>query len=133
MAMPRNSVRVVCTLGVTIATLLPTIALISVDLPAFGAPISAMKPQRVPPSTVAAGSAIGAIRLHALALEQSCGRRLLGAALGAVDPFDRLLARQHHRDAKHRIVLRPGALDLAIGRRRQAASLRPFLQDGLRI
>ena len=54
MAMPRNSVRVVCTLGVTIATLLPTSALISVDLPAFGAPISAMKPQRVPPSALTA-------------------------------------------------------------------------------
>ena len=46
MAMPRTSVRVVCTLGVTIETLVPTSALISVDLPAFGAPISATKPQR---------------------------------------------------------------------------------------
>ena len=44
--MPRSSARVVCTLGVTIATLVPTSALISVDLPALGAPISAMKPQR---------------------------------------------------------------------------------------
>ena len=48
MAMPRiNVVRVVCTFGVTIATLLPVSALVRVDLPAFGAPISAMKPQRV--------------------------------------------------------------------------------------
>ena len=74
-AMPRNSVRVVCTLGVTMATLLPTRALISVDLPALGAPISAMKPQRV----AAPSSAIGAIRPHALALEHGGGGGLLGA------------------------------------------------------
>jgi hypothetical protein len=47
MAMPRISARVVCTLGVTIETLAPTSALSSVDLPTFGAPISATKPQRV--------------------------------------------------------------------------------------
>ena len=46
MAMPRISVRVVCTLGVTMETLVPTSALTSVDLPAFGAPMSATKPQR---------------------------------------------------------------------------------------
>ena len=46
-AMPRTSARVVCTLRLTIETLAPTSALISVDLPALGAPISAMKPQRV--------------------------------------------------------------------------------------
>ena len=40
------SARVVCTLGVTIEILVPTSALSSVDLPAFGAPISATKPQR---------------------------------------------------------------------------------------
>src|SRR4051812_37435027 len=114
MAIPRNSVRVVCTLGVTIATLLPTSALISVDLPAFGAPISAMKPQRVPPS-VALRSTIGAFRLHTLALEHGGGGGLFGGAFGTVDPFDRLLARQHHRDPKHRIVLRTGAGDLAVG------------------
>src|SRR5438045_3366287 len=108
MAMPRNSVRVVCTFGVTIATLLPTSALISVDLPALGAPISAMKPQRVPPSDVA--SAIEAIRFHTLALEHGSGGRLLGRALGAAKPFGRLLVRQRHRDAKLRIVMRPGAL-----------------------
>ena len=42
-----TSARVVCTFGVTIETLAPTSALISVDLPALGAPISATKPQRV--------------------------------------------------------------------------------------
>ena len=38
-----------------------------------------------------------------------------------------------HRDAEFRIVVRAGALHLAIGRRRQAAPLRPFLQHGLGI
>ena len=45
--MPRTSARVVCTLWVTIETFEPTRALSSVDLPAFGAPISATKPARV--------------------------------------------------------------------------------------
>ena len=46
-AMPRIRVRVVCTLWVTIETFAPTMRLRSVDLPAFGSPISATKPQRV--------------------------------------------------------------------------------------
>ena len=44
--MPRISARVVCTLRETMVTLEPTSALTSVDLPTFGAPISATKPQR---------------------------------------------------------------------------------------
>ena len=36
MAMPRTGARVVCTLWLTIETLLPTSALTSVDLPALG-------------------------------------------------------------------------------------------------
>ena len=44
---------------------------------------------------VSASSTIGAIRLHALALEHGGGRRLLGRALGAAEPFGRLPARQH--------------------------------------
>ncbi len=47
MAMPRTRVRVVCTLCETMVTLAPTSALTSVDLPAFGAPMMATKPQRV--------------------------------------------------------------------------------------
>ena len=46
-AMPRISRRVVCGLSDTIATLSPTIAFTSVDLPAFGRPASATKPERV--------------------------------------------------------------------------------------
>ena len=46
-AMPRTIERVVCTLWLTMVTLVPTSRLTSVDLPAFGTPISATKPQRV--------------------------------------------------------------------------------------
>src|SRR6516164_10024056 len=46
-AIPSSRVRVVCGLGVTIASLRPTRRLSSVDLPAFGAPISATWPHRV--------------------------------------------------------------------------------------
>ena len=47
MVMPRTRDRVVCTFGVTIDTLVPTMAFINVDLPAFGAPIRATNPARV--------------------------------------------------------------------------------------
>src|SRR5271169_5568357 len=43
---PSNRVRVVCGLGVTIASFWPTSRLSNVDLPAFGAPISATWPHR---------------------------------------------------------------------------------------
>ena len=46
MKMPRTSARVVCTLRETIETLVPTRLFRSVDLPAFGTPISATKPAR---------------------------------------------------------------------------------------
>ena len=55
-AMPRIRVRVVCTLWVTIETLAPTIRFRSVDLPAFGSPISATKPQRVAVAHASASS-----------------------------------------------------------------------------
>src|SRR5271166_1563002 len=45
-AIPSSRVRVVCGLGVTMASLRPTSRLSSVDLPAFGAPISATWPHR---------------------------------------------------------------------------------------
>src|SRR5947207_4951934 len=45
-AMPLRSARVVCALWVTIATFGPTGALTRVDLPALGAPRTAMNPQR---------------------------------------------------------------------------------------
>ncbi len=43
---PRIARRVVCGLSDTIATLWPTIALTSVDLPTLGRPASATKPDR---------------------------------------------------------------------------------------
>src|SRR6266849_2123661 len=43
---PRIRVRVVCGLGLTIASLAPTRAFSNVDLPTFGRPTKATKPQR---------------------------------------------------------------------------------------
>jgi len=69
----------------------------------------------------------------AFAGEHHGGGDLLGRAFAAADAFGRLQPRQIHRDPKLRIVMRPGALDLAVHRRRQALALRPFLQHGFRI
>src|SRR5262249_36578006 len=123
MAMPRRSVRVVCTLCDTIVTLVPTSALISVDLPTLGAPISAMKPQRRLWS-----SAIAAVRLDPLLRQHGGGRRLLGRALRASDAFGGGVAGQLDGDAELGAMIGTLALDLPIGGRRQAAPLRPFLQ-----
>src|ERR1700676_3907368 len=89
MAIPRSSVRVVCTLWETIATLAPTIALIRVDLPTLGAPMSAMKPQRRPAGSPRAGSSIEAFRHHPLTGQHDGGGGLLGGALGAAGSFRR--------------------------------------------
>src|SRR5713226_10779277 len=43
---PRIRVRVVCGLGLTLASLAPTKAFSNVDLPTFGRPTKATKPQR---------------------------------------------------------------------------------------
>src|SRR3954465_2376701 len=93
-AMPRTSVRVVCTLGETIATLLPTSALVSVDLPALGAPIRATKPQRVWLAAPSFDSDIGLIPQHADLLQQRGRGPLLGGALGAADALGGLAVRQ---------------------------------------
>src|SRR4029077_10253693 len=127
MAIPRTSARVVCTLRLTILTLEPTSALVSVDLPAFGAPISAMKPQR------RSASAIRRVHTHAFARQHRGSGSLLGGALGAAHPFGRLQCRHIDRDTEFRIVMRPPALHLAVRGRRQAAPLRPFLQHRFRI
>src|ERR1700722_12526931 len=132
--MPRIRARVVCTLRETMVTLEPTRALTSVDLPTLGAPISATKPQRV-----AAGGAlvedssviIAATDAFACNHHRSCD--LLSRALAAADAFGRIQSGQIHRNPELWIVMRPGALDFAIDRRRQALALRPFLQHGLGI
>src|SRR5262249_62351365 len=83
--------RVVCTLCDTIATLVPTSALISVDLPTLGAPISAINPQRVgaaPPPF--AGATPPAACPHEEACAERGPRRSTIEAVG-LDPG----ARQH--------------------------------------
>ena len=133
--MPRISARVVCTLRETMVTLEPTSALTRVDLPTLGAPISATKPQRV----AAGGAPVG--RLHPSLLPPPTPSRAIiteaatfsAARLLPPTPSAGVQSRQIHRDAELRIVMRPGALDLAIDRRRQALALRPFLQHGLGI
>src|SRR5437868_11898912 len=132
--MPRISARVVCTLRETIVTLEPTSALTRVDLPTFGAPISATKPQLV---AAGAGSAEDSIVIACAADAFSfdhhgCGD-LFGRTLGAAETFRGRKARQVDGDAELRIVMRSGALDLAIDRRRQSLALGPLLQHRLRV
>src|ERR1700691_67707 len=132
--MPRISARVVCTLRETMVTLEPTRALTSVDLPTLGAPISATKPQRVATSgALVADSSVIIAATDALARNHHRGCDLFGRALVAADAFGRVQSGQIHRDPELRIVMRSGALDFAIDRRRQALALRPFLQHVLRI
>src|SRR5256885_8204390 len=100
MAIPRISARVVCTLRDTMVTLAPTSALVSVDLPAFGAPISAMKPQR------RSASPICRVHADAFAREHCGGGGLLGSPLGAADPLGGLQRRHVDCDAEFRIVVR---------------------------
>src|SRR5262249_43311400 len=127
--MPRISARVVCTLRETIVTLEPTSALTRVDLPTFGAPISATKPQRV----LAPASGVIDAASDAFAFDHHACRDLLRRALAAADAFGRRQPRQVDGDAELRIVVRARALDLAIDGRRQALALRPFLQHRLGI
>src|ERR1700688_3530243 len=132
--MPRISARVVCTLRETIVTLEPTSALTSVDLPTLGAPISATKPQRVAAGAASVlRSSVIAAAADAFALDHHRCRNLFRRTLAAADALSRRQPRQVHGDAELRIVMRPGALDLAVNRRRQALALRPFLQHRLRI
>src|SRR5258708_29975075 len=132
--MPRISARVVCTLRETIVTLEPTSALTSVDLPTLGAPIRATKPQRVATGVASSGiSSIIAAAADAFTRYHHGGGDLFGGALAAADALGRRQTRQIHGHAELGIVMRPGALDLAIDRRRQPLALRPLLQHGLGI
>src|SRR4051812_1253776 len=131
--MPRIRARVVCTFRETMVTLEPTRALTSVDLPTLGAPISATKPQRVSPDAPGVDSTVIAAAADAFAFDHYGGRDLLGGALGAAHAFCGRESRQIDGDPELRVVMRPGALDLAIHRRRQSLALRPFLQHRLGI
>src|SRR5262245_38163280 len=153
MAMPRSNARVVCTLWDTIATFVPTSALISVDLPTLGAPIRATNPQRVCACPGCAGAlspvlssreeaqprrpalvlAIAAVGFDAGAGQHRRGGRLLGGAFGAAKPLGRRQVGKLDADAEFRIMIGTFALDLTIGRSRQPARLRPVLQNGFRI
>src|SRR5215813_6774448 len=103
----------------------PTNALSSVDLPALGAPIRATKPQCVWLSC-AFGSAIELVRRHADTREHGGGGGLFGGAFGISQSFGRRPIRQYDGNPELRIVVRAGPGKLTIGRRRQAARLRPF-------
>src|SRR6185437_6933329 len=130
LAMPRMSDRVVWTLRETMVTFEPTNALINVDLPALGAPIRATKPQR---ASEPVSSTIQLVHRDANPLQHGGSGVLFGRALGTAQALGRRPIRQHHRYAEFGIVMRSGAREFAIGRRRQAARLRPFLQHGLGI
>src|SRR5512143_2072375 len=99
----------------------PINALSSVDLPALGAPISAIKPQRV------RTSAIKLIRRHADACQHGGGSGLLGSTLGAAEPFCRRLVGQHDGNAEFWIVVRSSARQFAVCRGWKPARLRPLL------
>src|SRR4051812_40333481 len=130
-------------------TLEPTSALTSVDLPTFGAPIKATKPQRVSLAAPASSwlapwpvswlvssfnsSSFNAAGLHALARQHGLRGSLFGSAFAATLAFGGVQSGHIHRDPEMRIVVRPGASHLAINRCRQAAALRPFLQHRLGI
>src|SRR5437868_12597754 len=98
MTMPRIDAGVVCILRETIVTFELASALARVDLPTLGAPISATKPQRVPPGAApsARSSLIGCrrrgrLRARSLPRRQpsrrhACYRRGLRQALNPVVP-----------------------------------------------
>src|SRR5262245_16504600 len=116
--------RVVCTLCETIVILVPTTALISVDLPTLGAPISATKPQRRPAASPAACSTTDTLSLHAFARQHSGGGGLFGGTLGAAKPLGGCALRQLDRDTKFRVMVGALALDLLVVGGRQPARLR---------
>src|SRR6195952_1470971 len=134
MTMPRISARVVCTLRETIVTLEPTSALTRVDLPAFGAPISATKPQRVAVGAASpAGSSVIGATADAFARDHHRGRDLFGRALAAADAFGGRQPGQVHGNAELRIMMRAAALHLAIHWCWQSLALRPLPQTRLGI
>src|SRR5262245_38310102 len=105
----------------------PTSAFNNVDLPALGAPMSAMKPQRVE------SSAIKLVRRHADAGKHLGGGGLFGRALRTADAFGWRPIRQHDRNAKFRIMMGSCSRELPVVGSWKTARLRPFLQDRFRI
>ena len=98
----------------TIDTFEPTSALISVDLPAFGAPIRATKPQRV------------ALTFALQRSRKACAAACSAARLELAAPRLRLVARKHDAHDELRRVGRAAARDLLIVRRREARAPAPI-------
>src|SRR5262249_7706409 len=124
-----------CALWVTIDTLAPTKALVSVDLPLFGAPISATKPQRV-----AATPGAGLSWLTILSRPPDPLAQKHGESRGLL-PFAPICAPAARRrptldlafGGEARCVIGAFTPDFEIARQRQAPALGPFLQDGFGI
>jgi hypothetical protein len=120
MAMPISRARVVCGLPLTIATFWPTSAFTSVDLPAFGAPITATNPAFCSPSREREGVGGREASLNAPPLTPPLdGRGKFGEQRFRGVGFRVLLARafggrfaeprDRHANGKFRMVVRAGA------------------------
>ena len=121
MAMPRMRARVVWTLWVTMETLAPTMRFSSVDLPAFGSPIRATRPQRV------GASVMGFLQER----EERLGGLLLGGAFRGRAAAGGVTVREAGLDGEDRRVVRAFAVEIGVVGRGHAAGLRPFLERGL--
>src|SRR5215510_2142341 len=129
-AMPRTGVRVVWTLRLTMLTLAPTSVLTRVDLPAFGAPMMAMKPQRV--SGTGPTSLIGP-SAYAFAGEGGHGCCLLGGALAGAFATGRFGALDANLGREAGRVIGSLARHLHILWQLEALALGPLLQCRLGI
>src|SRR5262252_7075783 len=128
--MPGTGVRVVCTLRLTMLTLAPTRVLTRVDLPTFGAPMMAMKPQRV--SGTGAASLMGA-SANAFAGKQGRGGGLLGGALAGAFAAGRLGALDANLGGEAGRMIGSLARHLHVVRQIEAFALSPLLQRRLGI
>ena len=124
--MPRIRRRVVCTLGETIDTLVPTRRFSKVDLPTFGAPRMAMKPQRVGLD----GFSVMPLRSE-LRRASSCS----AAACSAARLEPPVASPKRDRRARPRsrtwARARAGGPGHAVLGQAEPAALRPLLQGGL--
>ena len=127
--------RVVCTLWVTIDTFAPTSRLTSVDLPAFGAPISATKPECVCRRAVASviSAALSSVQTPSR-MRKAVGRGFFGASRGTARWRDEGAKPGNvHGDSEYGLMIGSLArLDRYSGR--APLCLRdPFLKFGFRI
>src|SRR5262250_839962 len=111
-------------------TLAPTRVLTRVDLPAFGAPMMAMKPQRV--SATVGASLIGA-SAHAFAGKEGLGGGLLRGALAGAFAAGRLGALDANLGGEAGRVIGSLARHLHVLGQVEAFALSPLLQRRLGI